>query len=88
VLLRGRDTEIISVATDDFVAAVKQVSKPRRIPFRRRMDTRKVKVIAVCQGTHEVFFEKELWSGKVKLQNNQAQAQPPTATPERNQKER
>ena len=69
ILLRGRDTEIISVATSDFVSAVKQVSEPvKRVGG--RTDRRKVKVIAVCQGSRERFFEKELWTGKVKLYND------------------
>lgn len=68
ILLRGRDTEIISVATSNFVSAVKQVSEPvKRVGG--RVDRRKVKVIAVCQGGHEKFFEKDLWSGKRKHHN-------------------
>lgn len=72
ILLRGRDTEIISVATSNFVSAVKLVSEPV-MRAGGRLDKRKVKIVAVCQGTHQRFFDKDLWSGKVKHHNEPVQ---------------
>jgi hypothetical protein len=69
VLLRGRDTEIISAATSNFRSAVKQVSEPV-VRVGGRVDKRRVKIVAVCQGGHEKFFDKKLWAAKPKHHNN------------------